>query len=334
MLRPVSFRVISLLRKRWLPCAASEGIRRPLAPLPYSANSISTASGAASLLLLCMYVGPAYAWGDEGHEIIGRIADHYLKPAVRAKINAILAGDTTHLTANSGMVSETTWADKLRDSDRNTTKTHYNRTRSWHFVDLEVQGPDLRAACFGRPALPKDTPASLGPANDCVVDKIDEFAAELKKSTTKSKERRLALQFVLHFVGDVHQPLHACDDHDRGGNSKIVTAPGLATNNLHHDWDTEFVARLGPDEATIAQRLVANISEAQRRQWEAGTAIDWAQESFAVGKNHVYALLPAPDGSNHYSLSEAYLSDATRVTQEQLSKAGVRLAFLLNRVLN
>ena len=68
-----------------------------------------------------------------------------------------------------------------------------------------------------------------------MIDKIDEFAAELRNPRTEAAERRLALQYLLHFVGDVHQPLHAADDHDRGGNRKIVRGPGIRSHNLHHD---------------------------------------------------------------------------------------------------
>lgn len=302
--------------------------------MTYSSNVIAAVFGVACLLYLFCITAPAYAWGDEGHEVIGLIADHYLEPAVRAKVNAILAEDKTNLTSSTQIDQEATWADKFRDADRNTTKVHYNQTRNWHFVDLELEGPDLQTACFGRPVLPKETPASLGPADDCVVDKIDEFTAELEKSTTSKQERRLALEFLLHFVGDIHQPLHAGDDHDRGGNLKIVTAPGIAPNNLHHDWDTEFVARLGSNATTIAQQLIATITDAQRAQWATGTAADWARESFGVAKAHAYGLLPAADSPNHYQLSAAYVSDATNVTQEQLSKSGVRLAFVLNHALH
>ncbi len=302
--------------------------------MTYSSNVIAAVFGVACLLSLFCITAPAYAWGDEGHEVIGLIADHYLEPAVRAKVNAILAEDRTNLTSSAQIDREATWADKFRDSDRNTTKVHYNQTRKWHFVDLELEGPDLQTACFGRPALPKETPASLGPADDCVVDKIDEFTAELEKSTTSKQERRLALEFLLHFVGDIHQPLHAGDDHDRGGNLKIVTAPGIGPNNLHHDWDTEYVARLGSNATTIAQQLIATITEAQRARWATGTAADWAIESFGVAKAHAYGLLPAAESPNHYQLSAAYVSDATNVTEEQLSKAGVRLAFVLNHALH
>src|SRR5581483_10328007 len=144
----------------------------------------------------------------------------------------------------------------------------------------------------GEPPLPSGALASQGPAADCVVDKIDEFVVELKSPATSAPERLMALQFVLHFVGDVHQPLHASDDHDQGGNLKIVMAPGLASNSLHHDWDTTFVARLGPNETVIAQRLIAAITSAQRTKWQAGSATDWARESFTVARNHAYGLLP------------------------------------------
>jgi hypothetical protein len=301
--------------------------------MTYSSNGIAYLAGVLGTFALGGIPAAAYPWGDEGHEVIGLIADHYLEPAVRTKVNAILADDATHLTPTTQISSEATWADKYRDSDRNTTKVNYNRTRNWHFVDLELQAPDLKAACFGQPPLPKEIPASAGPANDCVVDKIDEFAAELKKSTTSETEKRFALQFILHFIGDVHQPLHASDDHDRGGNLKTVTAPGIAPNNLHHDWDTEFVNLIGSNEAAIAQQLIANITDAQRSQWQTGTAADWAAETFAVAKDHSYGLLPVGDEPNHYQLSAAYVADAITVTQQQLSKAGVRLAFVLNQAL-
>src|SRR5581483_10255251 len=167
----------------------------------------------------------------------------------------------------------------------------------------------------------------------CVVDKVDQFTAELRSGTTAAPERLEALQFLLHFVGDVHQPLHASDDRDQGGNKKIVAAPGSAANTLHHYWDTEFVARLGAGEGAIAQRLLAKITTAQRSQWSSGSAGEWARESFEVARTHAYGQLPTASPADHYRLSDQYVLDATSVTAEQLSKAGVRLAYLLNQAL-
>ena len=287
---------------------------------------------AACATLMC-WAGPAHAWGDEGHEVIGLIAAHYLEPAVRSRVDSMLAADRTGLTSGTQIDQEATWADKYRDSDRSTTKARYEATRQWHFVDLELTGTDLRAACFGEPHLPPGTDASRGAARACVVDKVDEFTAELRSATTAAQERLEALQFLLHFVGDVHQPLHASDDHDQGGNKKIVTAPGSAPNTLHHYWDTEFVARLGAGERAIAQRLMAKITTAQRTQWSSGSAAEWAQESFEVARTHAYGQLPPASSADHYHLSDQYVLDATSVTAEQLSKAGVRLAYVINEAL-
>jgi hypothetical protein len=160
---------------------------------------------------------PAIAWGDEGHKVIAIVAEHYLDPAVGSKVATLLAADTDPLTGHD-IASEATWADKYRDSDRDTPKIRYQATWRWHFVDIELMQPDLAAACFGHPPPPPGVPAWKGPPHACVVDKIDQFAAELGDPATGASEQLLALKFLLHFVGDLHQPLHASDDHDAGGN--------------------------------------------------------------------------------------------------------------------
>jgi hypothetical protein len=284
-------------------------------------------------VLLCLAGSrSAQAWGDEGHEVIGLIAESYLKPAVRERVLELLRQDDTGLVERD-LPHEATWADKFRDSDRDTSQRRYLSTRDWHFVDLEIDGMDVTNACYGRRPLPAGVPASVGPAEDCIVDKIDQFYVELKDPRTPEPERRVALQFLLHLIGDLHQPLHASDDHDQGGNRKFVSGPNIAPNNLHHDWDSEFVARLGASDTDIARSLIARISAADRARWSSGTPLDWALDTYAVSKKHTYGLLPAASGRSRTQLSQAYVDDATAVTAEQLSKAGVRLAFLLDRAL-
>jgi S1/P1 Nuclease len=145
----------------------------------------------------------ALAWGDEGHEVVALVAQSFLEPDVRKRVSALLAADTDSLTAHD-IASEATWADKFRDADVNGSR---EKTRQWHFVDVEIAAPDLDAACFNHPAIPSGALASDGPAPDCVVDKVQEFAAELANSATDLEEQVVALKFVLHFVGDLHQPL-------------------------------------------------------------------------------------------------------------------------------
>jgi hypothetical protein len=274
---------------------------------------------------------PAAAWGDEGHEIIALVAERFLDPAVREKIAAMLAADTDNLTAHD-LASETTWADRYRDSDRNGSRQHYEQTRDWHFVDVELGDPSLDRACFGHPPLPAGTVASNGPARACVVDKIEQFTAELADPRTDPEERLVALKFVFHLVGDLHQPLHAADDHDAGGNRKRVTADGFRPGNLHHFWDTEWVRRLGDDPRQIATALTAAISDEQRQIWSRGTVSDWVMESFGVAHKDAYGLLPEPTTRGVYVLDARYVDAAVQDVRFQLSRAGVRLAVILNRV--
>jgi len=291
----------------------------------------AAAGGLGCIFVLCLTPSTSRAWGDEGHKVVALVADHYLHPGVRQKVQTILATDTSQLTPSTDIADEATWADKFRDSDRHTTKVRYNLTHQWHFVDIEITGGDIDTACFGHPA--QDTKASQGPAQDCVVDKINAFASELRDPNTDADERRAALQFLLHFIGDVHQPLHASDDHDQGGNLKSVEAVGIATGTLHHYWDTEFVARLGTDPKKVAQDLVDTTSPGQVKSWSKGGVRSWAVQSSNLARLRAYGGLGDPDANGKYTLSSSYVTHATNAIARQLARAGVRLARVLNDAL-
>jgi hypothetical protein len=198
---------------------------------------------------------------------------------------------------------------------------------------MEREAPDLSAACFGSPPLPPGTEAAAGPANACIIDKIGQFERELHVSGTSSEERLRALQFLLHLVGDLHQPLHAIDDHDAGGNSRHVSAPGLQWASLHFYWDVEFVQRLGADPDALAARLIARIAPQDLQRWRRGAPADWAREAFEVGKALGYDALPPPERPGYYRLPDSYVDAATQAVALQLARAGVRLAVILNRAL-
>src|SRR6516165_7654391 len=141
----------------------------------------------AVALLSCSDAG---AWGDLGHKATALIAYRHLSPKARSALDALLASDTDTLTAPD-FASRATWADKYRNDHR--------ETAAWHFIDIEIDHPDVDAASYGFPALGTARPASEGPAQDCVVNKIDQFAAELKSPATAQAERLLALKFLIHF---------------------------------------------------------------------------------------------------------------------------------------
>jgi S1/P1 Nuclease len=139
---------------------------------------------AAGLAFFMTFPQQVFAWGDEGHMTVAQIAEHFLRPSVKTQITSMLAADTDPLTKHD-FASEATWADKFRDA--NERRSHYEGTENWHFTDLEISHPDLETACFGRPSLPRGVVASNGQAKACAVDKVKQFAAELKASGTDAE---------------------------------------------------------------------------------------------------------------------------------------------------
>ena len=289
-------------------------------------KSISTFLAACVLLAAA---NPANAWGDLGHKVTALIAYRHLTPAAKSKVDAMLAADTDTLTAPD-FASRATWADEYRNSHR--------ETAAWHYVNVEIDHPDFESACFGFPA---PTPgagrvASAGPARDCIANKITEFEAELRSSSTAPLERLIALKFLMHLVGDLHQPLHVSDHNDRGGNCiGLSPSPDGHDTNLHAYWDTGVVEALGSTADTIADRLDRRITPGELSAWARGDAKAWAMESFELSRKDVYALPSRPTCNDHgvVTLAPEYEAAAVRDAALQLEKAGVRMAVLLNRAL-
>jgi len=284
----------------------------------------------------------AFAWGDEGHQAIALIASKYLNDTTKAKIDTLLSTDSEPFQmrdgrmTNASFATQATWADYYRTSTGQHGPT-YQKTHQWHFVDIEINGGTLDTTCPNYPNLSPGTPAFDGAADDCVVNKIRQFTDELMSNDTPQMEKLRALKMLMHFVGDVHQPLHASDDHDAGGNGKNVTAQGMKAGKLHGYWDNEFVQLIGSTPEAIADKLTEKITKTQIQQWPAADPAIWANESYALAKKIAYGELPEPvTGRNgksmSYHLNQDYINDAQNTVEGQLSKAGIRLAAVLNTV--
>jgi hypothetical protein len=259
-------------------------------------------------LLLALAVtcgsGSALAWGQEGHRVVALIAERHLTPVAQTEVARLLA-----IEGASGMAAVASWADDFRSTHR--------KTAPWHFVDvpLAASGCDHTRDC---------------PHNQCVVAKTNEFAAVLADRSARDRKRALALKFLIHLVADLHQPLHAADRHDRGGNEVQVLYRGYWTN-LHHLWDVELVlADGGANGTALAQRLDHDIGPAEMARLSAGTPIAWANHSHAQAVSVAYGALPE---NSDEDLAGAYTEAALPVVEAQLSKAGLRLAALLNAAL-
>jgi hypothetical protein len=273
---------------------------------------------------------PALGWWQQGHQVVARIAARHLTPAALARVAEILDVDNTLESVAEAMAAASTWADEVK------TETS---TGTWHFLDLTLQ--DNRAN------IPERCPG-----NDCVTARISLFAAQLKAAGPDADSAwsdQDALRFLIHLVGDLHQPLHAISDADRGGNCELLEEPVEQSKNLHALWDGPLVSRLGADNTLLAQELdteIAALSDDQRSDLSSGDPDDWAWESHRLALVNIYKRLhipkqdiafpdtcaQAPDEIRelHLEIDEDYLNAMQPIVRDQLKKAGLRLAALLN----
>jgi hypothetical protein len=163
-----------------------------------------------AILLLSAGVNETLAWGQEGHSIIAEIAQRPLSPAALQKVNELLVGELPGLPASSliGLASIASWADDYRAA--------HDESRNWHFVDVPY-GRDHYA-----PITDCHPDATYG---DCIINAVERFTAVLRDCSQPAGERRAALKFVVHFIGDLHQPLHT--KFEMAVNLKTAKALGL-----------------------------------------------------------------------------------------------------------
>ncbi len=242
---------------------------------------------------------PAWAWGAEGHEVAAAIALQEMTPKARAQASRLLGGEAM-------MIHDANWADEIKDQRR--------ETGPWHYVDipLAARNYDSRRDCGD---------------GDCVVAQIKREQRILANRKLSPGQRAEALRFLIHFVADLHQPLHAEDNDDKGGNGMKVYL-GNQRTNLHHVWDVQVVEVLGYDADAVARSIT--ISPAQRTAWCRGSVMDWANESHALAQD----IYEGARGHRNLRISPATLRSVAPITRQQLAKAGTRLACILNRTLD
>ncbi|WP_372018822.1 S1/P1 nuclease [Pseudoxanthomonas sp. 10H] len=251
-------------------------------------------------LLACSVALPAQAWGPLGHRLVARLAEDALTPQARAGIDRLLQAEP-----DPGLAGIASWADDLRATDPGLGK----RSARWHYVNI------------GDPGCAFDADRDC-PGGDCVVAAIETQARILADRSLSDAERRQALKFVVHFVGDVHQPLHAGHAHDRGGNDYQVNWRGKG-GNLHSLWDSGMLNAQGLDEDAWLARLRALPAPAAVSPLPARAPQRWAEQSCRV----VVAPGFYPGG---HVIDQGYVDAHLPVAEAQLRLAGARLAATLN----
>jgi hypothetical protein len=320
-------------------------------------NSLKKA--ALLFFVVCSLQSLSFAWGCSGHEIVALIAERQLNARAAQEVESLLKNSKLYdnnlphrfcfQTTLGPMAFYATWADDFRGQ--------HSETGPWHFWDIPLIST----------TVPQPTDFC---DQGCVIKALQDHIAVLK-SNASTADKSQALAFVIHFVGDLHQPLHIITNNDRGGNcipaaffgkKPKVTTAGAATPNLHAIWDTDLLEKLGnirhathDDDVTAFVDLLMGNFEEEISQWSTDP-IDvpaWAMEShteavkIAYGKlNHrVKAEQPVvvntcTDDKDiaqrmlalKESVSVKYANAANPVIEEQLVKGGTRLAAVLNDI--
>jgi hypothetical protein len=240
---------------------------------------------------------PGLAWGHEGHQVIALIAEQYLTAASKAKATDLLDGSMIDAVAS--------WADEYRRD--------HHETGPWHYINIPLADSkiDMAREC---------------PDGNCVIAKTEQFLAVLKDPNADKHAKGQALKFVIHFIGDLHQPLHDEDNGDKGGNTRHVNFDGHP-DNLHWVWDVGLLQHINRSPVALAAELESRITPQDKAEWQKGSIEDWVMEGHRLAQTVAYGDLSS---ENPAPITPAYEQQADPVIELQLEKAGIRLAYLLN----
>lgn len=234
------------------------------------------------------------SWGRTGHNVIGRIAANHLTPEAKSAVSELLG--------NESLADVASWADDTRDRS----------TASWHFINVELG-------------------LSYDDFRQQVSSKVDVYTALLKEEqiladgNASGPDRINALKFVVHFVGDIHQPMHVSRAEDKGGNSIQVRYDDQGTN-LHSLWDTKLLEHAGLSEEQLASKIdKATLS--QMKKWQSDDAMRWAWESYQISLR-LYGEIE----KGGVNIDDAYYQAHIPIVYNRIEMAGIRLAGVLNGI--
>jgi hypothetical protein len=256
------------------------------------------------LLTLALWVvtppTPAF-WGPMGHRLVVQLAWGRLTPRARSTAKALLGGEPPEDAA--------LWADQIRGERRETAPLHYVN------IPLGATAYDPGRDC---------------PRDQCIITAIGSYRTRLADTNASQGTRAEALRFLLHFMADLHQPLHVSNHDDRGGNEVKVTWQGRETN-LHALWDTDLPRSWAVDEEDYLKglrRSTNRMSRARRDAAAAGSVIEWAMEGNRQATDVAYGARRSGNPGRDY------LEAAGPVIDQAMIEAGLRLARMLNEALD
>ncbi|WP_083440034.1 S1/P1 nuclease [Altererythrobacter epoxidivorans] len=258
---------------------------------------------------------PAMSWGYYAHGITGRIAMANVSPQVQAKVYALLKQDAALGTPDCPIDTVeqlASWADCVRREG-----WRWGYTAAWHYRTAPIcEAYDARRNC---------------PGGNCVTAQIDRNHRILADESLPAAVRLEALAFLVHFVGDVHQPLHSGDKEDRGGNGREASYGIVPDMNLHWIWDGALAERAV---TSGAEPIVRRYSAEERAALTGGDAAEWGRESWQIARDFLYPSAfdrPVCEGElpDETALSQEDIVESVPVARRRVQQAGLRIADML-----
>ena len=273
-----------------------------------------------SLLLL---PSPAAAWWEYGHQTTAEVAMNLVKPRTKQSILWLLKQqkqlETPTCPART-IEDVSVWPDCIK-----TLGDRFSYAFAWHFQDVEICKPfDLKEPCAG---------------GNCVSAQIARAQRMIADRELPARDRLMALAFLVHFVGDLHQPLHGAEHYgDQGGNKVKASYGAIPRTNLHSIWDGLLADRAISSPPPGAAGILSEIPSGQRAEIARGSIQDWSRESWEIARTQVYGSLIADPCATptpaKVAMDEAKIEQLIPVLRLQVAKGGIRLARLLDEALD
>jgi S1/P1 Nuclease len=271
----------------------------------------------AVFLLLCPMM-PAFAYWEYGHQTVAQIAQSNMSAKAQGNMARLLRAAPMVGTPKCKLTTikeASIWADCIKGDN-----LRWGYTNPWHYQNVDICKPfDLKSACAN---------------GNCVSAQIDRNFALLKDKSLPDHIRLEAMAFLIHFVGDIHQPLHAGDRSDRGGNDLKVNYGIMPGYNLHSAWDGLLADRA----LSAAPPIIRRYSISERSAMAAGGSRQWSEESWQVSKAIAYPRALDGDACSAVpgapvTIDEADVAASRDALRMQVTRGGLRLARLLNEAL-
>ena len=277
--------------------------------------------GSILALALLFLSSPAVAWWEYGHGTVARIAWLNVSPSTRAELRRLLA--QSRLLETPTCRADTMYVAAYWPDCAITLGERFSYTRPWHYQNVDICRPfELPAACR---------------EGNCVSAQIERNVRILADRRIPARERVMALAFLLHFMGDLHQPMHAGDHGDLGGN-RVRVSYGIIPTNLHAAWDGYLADRGISHAAANAEGIMSELSAADRTAMRQGDILAWSREGWEVSREFAYGTLLAdpcalPAGTpptERLLINEETTRSLVPVIRRQVARGGIRLARLLD----